>query len=166
MSSGRVGDQFIFLIARSESTADGRHRSVALANHIADYLRGRGATVMVHYEALYRGALDIENSIERRGPCGCHLGPGYCQFADDEGGRYAPHWARKMAEIKAEVDRQFYNIWYPIRQRMGEWSARWSPPPAKPAPPDRAAPINPTPEGAAVPSAAKAPQRIALQTTS
>ena len=65
----------------------------------------KGATVKLHFVgSMWQGNTDTNGIKDDRGPCGCHLHPGSCQFITVGGADRIRTWVSAMDKAKPLAD--------------------------------------------------------------
>ena len=96
-----------------------RHRSVIKAKEVERKSRQLEIKCILRFRDLYEG---VEQTIGRdrgkvddRGPCGCHLGPRYCnQIHSSEREKFVSIWQA----CKDEADIMYDRLWMPFEESL------------------------------------------------
>jgi hypothetical protein len=100
----------------------GRHRATIEAVQAAIFLRAAGCTVQIVHWNLYSGVVPKfghkAGQVDRRGPCGCHLHPGLCQFVQKMGVVQKRRWIDVNDRADREADEHFSLLLLPFRARL------------------------------------------------
>ena len=100
----------------------GRHRATIQAIQAALFLRAAGCTVRIVHWNLWSGVIHKHGyktgQVDLRGPCGCHLGPGLCQFAQKMGFVEQRKWIEVNNRADREANDRFSLLLVPFRARV------------------------------------------------